>query len=114
MKYNNISPTYLLYQTIIGESDIESLVKTLSLENEKIIITEIIIGQDYKVVNKMLKDLNIPINLNISCIIRQADVIIPNGTTEILADDKLVIVSKKEDFESIINYFQEKVANDAR
>ena len=54
-----------------------------------------------------------PVSLNISCIFREPEVIIPNGLTEILQNDKLVIVCKKEDLESAVKYFKEKVEADA-
>lgn len=108
-----ISSTYLLYQTIKGESEIESLVKTLSLENERIVISEIVIKEDYNVANKQLKELNLPVSLNISCILREPDIIIPDGLTTIMPNDKLVIVCKKENLESVINYFKERVVHNA-
>ena len=107
-----ISSTYLLYQTIKGESEVESLVKTLSIENEKIAISEIVIREGCKVCMKALKDLSLPFNANISCIFREPEVIIPDGATKIKAKDKLVVVGKKEDLKVVVDYVKEKVESD--
>lgn len=101
-----ISSTYLVAQTIKRESNIENLIKTLSIEDDKIIITEIEINDDYDIVDKMIKDINIPSNVIISCILRNLDVIIPNGKTFIKVKDKLIIVSAPKDQSSIIQFIQ--------
>lgn len=107
-----ISSTYLLYQTIKGESEVESLVKTLSIEDEKIAISEIVIEASSNVCMKPLKDLRLPFKANISCIFREPEVIIPSGETVIKENDKLVVVCKREDLGTVVDYFKGKVESD--
>lgn len=109
-----ISSTYLLYKTIESESEVETIAKTLAVENEQIVISEIIIRDEWIVVNKKLKEFNCPITMNVSCILRGLEVIIPDGNTIILPKDKLVVVCKKEDMGKLSDFFQIKVADDAR
>ena len=107
-----ICSTYLLGESIKYESLIESFTKTLSLENDKIVITELLIEKDYKIANKIIKNINFPPRVNISCIFRDPEVIIPNGDSLIKSEDKLIIVSTPIDQEMIIEFFKTKVDDD--
>lgn len=104
-----ISSTYLVAQTILRESTIENLINSLSLEQDKIVITEVEIESDSKVVHSMLKDIPLPKGVNVSCIIRNPHVIVPNGSTMIEAYDRLVILSIEQSQEPLLKIIQEKV-----
>ncbi len=103
-----ICSTYLLGESITSESIIEDFIKTISIENEKIVIVELIIDSECLLVNQKIKDANIPYFLNISCIYRDPDVIIANGDTVILPDDKLVIATTPEHHQESIDFIQRK------
>lgn len=101
-----ISSMYLLGNTIRAESSIESLIKTMSVEDDKIVMTEILIDEKYDIANKKISDINFPRFANISCIFRNPNVIIPNGQTLILPKDKLIIVSTPQDQRKIIEFIK--------
>jgi trk system potassium uptake protein TrkA len=101
-----ISASYLLTERIKGESDIESIFKTLSLENEKIVITEIKIQKEFWCVGMSLKDLDLPSTGNITCIFRDPEVIIPRGNTVIQANDTIVLASAPEHQEELIEFIK--------
>jgi len=107
-----ICSTYLLGESIKYESLIESFTKTLSLENDKIVITELLIEDDYLIAGKVIKNIDFPPRVNISCIFRDPEVIIPNGDSLIKAGDKLIIVSTPKDQEMIVKFFKTKVDDD--
>jgi trk system potassium uptake protein TrkA len=107
-----ICSTYLLGESIKNESIIETFTKKLSLENDKIMIAETLVDEDYAVANKMIKDIAFPPSINISCIYREPEVIIPNGSSVIKPGDKLIIVSSPEDQEMIIDFIHQKVDED--
>jgi len=109
-----ISSTYLVAQTIKRESTIENLIKTLSIEDDMIVITEIQIEEGYEIVDKMLMDINPPSNVNISCIIRDSQMIIPNGQTIIKSKDRLVLVSTPNDQNEIIKFIQKRKIDDKK
>jgi trk system potassium uptake protein TrkA len=60
-------------------------------------VTELIVEADFPVVNKRIMDMELPKNVIIGSIIRDGKMIIPNGSTEILSGDKLIIISSKEE-----------------
>jgi trk system potassium uptake protein len=103
-----ISSTYVLGQTIKNESSVESILKTLSIEDEKIIMIEISIDAEAKLTDTKIKDIKFPVNINISCIFRDPHVIIPTGETMIKADDRLIIVTTPNEQDAIIDFIQKK------
>ncbi len=103
-----ISSTYLMAQTILNESSVENIIKTLSIEDEKIVMIEIGVEEDFAMVNQRIMDIPFPRNINISCIFRDPHVIIPKGDTCIKAGDKLIIISTPSEKEEIIDFIQKK------
>lgn len=103
-----ISATFLLGQSIKTEMSVEKWFRTLSIEDEKIVMIEIVVESGFKLVNRAIKDINFPENINISCIFRDPEVIIPNGNTVIKTTDKLIIISKTEAQDEVIRFIQKK------
>lgn len=101
-----ISSTYLLASSIVSESSLETLAKSMSLEDDKIVLSEVLVKDNYQIANKQIMDINFPKTGTISCIYRKPNVIIPNGKSLILASDKLFVVSSKKDQKSIIDFIQ--------
>jgi trk system potassium uptake protein TrkA len=103
-----ISSTYLLAQTILNESSVENIIKTLSIEDEKIVMIEMGVEENFMLVNKRIMDINFPKNINISCIFRDPHVIIPKGDTAIKSGDKLIIISTPNEQEEITKFIKKK------
>lgn len=98
-----ISATYSISKLIEQASTIESLMNTLALENEKIIMSEILIDKNYLSVGKKLAEIVFPENAIISCILRNNSMIVPNGSTVIEFGDKLFIISTPENQKEALN-----------
>ncbi len=101
-----ISASYLLTERIRGESDVESIFRTLSLEDEKIVITEVKVMDTFPCINQTLAQLRLPNSGNITCIFRDPDVIIPRGNTVIQAGDTIVIASAQESQQELVDYLK--------
>lgn len=101
-----ISSTEQLVQSILSESSLESLIKTMSLEDEKIVLTEIVIKSTYNIAHKHIMEINFPKTGSIACIYRRPRVIIPNGSTLILPKDKLIVLSTPNEQKNIIDFVQ--------
>ncbi len=102
-----ISSTYLLGESIKNESSIEDIVKTLSLEDDKIVISEIVVDKSFSIVNKKIVDINFPKEANIACIYRKPTVVIPYGQTIIRANDKLLVVSSPKEQQMVIDFVKQ-------
>ena len=72
-------------------------------EEKSTTLTEISISDKSNIVNKSIKDANLPNDILIVMIKRDGEVLIPNGSTIILADDILVITSNNiEEVDNLI------------
>lgn len=108
-----VSSTYLLAESIKAKASVEELIRTLSVEDDKIAIFEMIIKEDFNIVNKTLKEIKFPATVSVSCVYRTPHVIIPNGNTKLLANDKVLFVTTKENQDAIIKLISTK-AQDAK
>ena len=99
---NAISATYMIANYIEQASTVENLVSTLSVEHGQIVLTELLVESASPVCGKQLMDIDFRGNVIISCIVRGADMLIPNGRTQIHANDKLIILSSPEHQADII------------
>lgn len=99
-----ISSTQLLLASITSETSLETLIKTMSFEDDKIVLTEVQIKPSYDICNKKICEISFPKTGSISCIYRKPRVVIPNGQSMILPKDKLLFVSSPSDQKSIINF----------
>lgn len=104
-----ISSIYMLGQTIKEESNLKALFKTLSMEDEKISITEIEVKENYGLHGKQIMNLDLPPRINISCILRGNTVIIPNGKTMIFLGDKLLMISATTDQKQIYSMLEKNM-----
>lgn len=99
-----ISSTQLLIDSINSESSLETLIKTMSFEDNKISLTEVVIKASFLICRKQISEISFPKEGSISCIYRKPRVIIPNGQTVILPKDKLLFVSAPKDKDDIIDF----------
>ena len=103
-----VCSTYLLGETIEREASIESLIKTLSFEDNKITMLEITVEKDSMLAKIALKDLRADIPLNVCCIFRNPNVLIPNGQTVLLPRDKVFAVSSSEHKAALLQFLSKK------
>ncbi|MBQ4253856.1 MAG: TrkA family potassium uptake protein, partial [Erysipelotrichaceae bacterium] len=103
-----VCSTYLLSEQIRSSASVENLINSLSLEDNKIIILELRITEGLSVQGKTLKDINISNLGSVSAIMRADKTIIPNGNTELLDGDKVLVVTSEENRNRIVNLFQRK------
>ena len=78
----------------------------MSLENSRIVITEIRVKKDFFCANKQLKNISLPNTGNITCIFRDPSVLIPRGDTSIIPGDLLIIASAPNDQKDLVQYIR--------
>jgi trk system potassium uptake protein len=103
-----ISSTYLLAQSIKSESSVESLIKTLSIENDKIQVIEAVVLAKYKIANCRIMDIDFPKTASIAAIYRKYQIFIPNGQVTLLPRDTLVIVTTPEHRQDVLDFVQKE------
>ncbi|MBO7120963.1 MAG: NAD-binding protein, partial [Bacilli bacterium] len=101
-----ISSTYLLAKSIKNESNAESLIKSLSLDNEKIVMIEATLLPKYWICDQAIKDMGFPKNASIAYVVRNYNFIIPNGDLVLRPMDTLVVACAKENEVEILRFLK--------
>ena len=103
-----VSSTAIIADLIEQEVDYAGIKTIMKLKEGKIILNEINIFPDSHVIDKSLKDLEIPKGCIFISVIRGKKVIIPNGFTVLHPDDVLLTVSSNENQKELKEYFVKK------
>ncbi|MBQ8600027.1 MAG: Trk system potassium transporter TrkA [Clostridia bacterium] len=109
---NTVSPKQVVASRII--SYIRALANTVGsnvltlyrLVNNQVEALEFSVKKQERIYNKPLKELKIKNNCLIACIIRQNEVIIPNGDSEIRLGDNVVVVTTHKNFDDLTDVFE--------
>lgn len=100
-----VSSTSIIADLIEQEVDYAGMKPLMKLKNGKIVLSEILVKKESPACNKSLKDINIPGNCVLVSVIRDEEVIIPNGFTVLNDGDYIIAVSSQEDQNELRNYF---------
>lgn len=100
-----VSSTSIIADLIEQEVDYSGVKTLTKLKNNKIVLSEIQISESSPVCNKSLKDIDLPKDCILVSVIRDEEVIIPNGSTILQQNDYVIAVSSGEDQERLRNYF---------
>jgi trk system potassium uptake protein TrkA len=109
---NNVSPKQIVANRII--SYIRALANTVGsnvltlyrLVNNQVEALEFAAKKQEAFFNKPLKELKLKRNCLIACIIRQNEVIIPNGDAQIQLGDNVVVVTTHKNFDDLTDVFE--------
>ena len=99
-----ICSTETLVSSVLAESSLESLTKTMSFENDKIVMSEIVVKSNSLIAHKRIMDINCPKEGSIACVYRRPRVIIPNGSTLILPKDKIFVLTVPAEQKRLIEF----------
>lgn len=109
---NYVSAKHIVAERIVGyaraiENSRGSNVLTLyQLVNNQVEALEFAARKTSHIYNKPLKDLKIKKDCLIACIIRNNEVIIPNGNSEIRLGDNVVVVTTHKNFDDLTHAFE--------
>ncbi len=87
------SATRLIGMILDQETNFEDITAFMPLAQGRINITEVRLAPDSPAVGKTLLDLELTENSLIACIIRNDEVIVPRGATQLEVDDYLLLIS---------------------
>jgi len=88
-----VCSTEVIANLIEYESDKDNFKIIHTLERGSMILVEILIHKDSKWSDSFLKDLELPDDCVITSILRSEKVIFPRGDTQILEDDKVLVIT---------------------
>lgn len=93
---NVISSTYSVSKLLEQATTLENLVNTLSSEEEAFSISEVIIQEGASICGTQLKNIKLPEQARITCVIHKGKMVIPTGQTVLHPEDKVLLLSAKE------------------
>jgi trk system potassium uptake protein len=100
-----VSSTSIITDLIEHEVDFFGVNTLIRLKNDKIVISEIKIIESSPSCNKSISELEMPKDCIIISIIRNDEVIIPNGFSILRTDDLIITVSSLENQKVLIEFF---------
>ena len=89
-----ISATYLITKVIEQMVTVNEISELIPVAEGKIVMMEIVVKKNYPICNKILSEADIPDEAVIGCVVKSMSTIIPNGTTKIIENDRLIILSE--------------------
>jgi trk system potassium uptake protein TrkA len=102
------SATRLIGMILDQETNFEDITAFMPLAQGRINVTEVRLAPDSPAVGKTLLDLELTENSLIACIIRNDEVIVPRGATQLEVDDHLLLIShpdnQRHDLEVLCGY----------
>ena len=105
-----INATNLLVSNLENDATLTNLTRTFSIgEENKVVLVEILINEDFPFVEQELQNIKIPKTINVSAIFRDPTVIIPHGETKIKKGDKLIIVTTPNDKDGVLKFFEKRL-----
>lgn len=84
------------------QATVDNITSSIAVGEGRVSITEVRIENDSPVVNKAMKNINMPSEIIVGCILRKDTTIIPRGETVILADDTLIMIAEAGEEEKAI------------
>lgn len=91
-----ISPKPLIVSKIMQYVRRGRIISMHSINGGKTEVTEIDVSENSSVTNSLIEELELPTNVIIGAIIRNKQFIIPEGNEQILAHDRLIVVSPSD------------------
>ncbi|RLI76217.1 Trk system potassium transporter TrkA [Archaeoglobales archaeon] len=104
-----ICPQLALASEIANLVTIPGAIEVISFSGGDVEMVEISVKETSPIVGKRIAELNLPLNVIITAIYRNGELVLPRGDTEILAGDKMAIVGKPDDLVEIRDYFGEPI-----
>jgi len=95
-----ISATRILSTIFQEEAVFEQIAEIMALAEGKVAVSEVHLDAQSPALDRPLQDLDLPRDALIGGIIRQGHVIVPCGSTRLLAGDRLILIATAESLEA--------------
>jgi trk system potassium uptake protein TrkA len=99
----SFSTTQIVSNLIEGRASLEQIINLLPVGEGRVHVTEIMLDADAPVAGKFLKDIVLPENALVAVAIRGDQPIVPRGANQLLAGDRLVLITLPENHGAVLN-----------
>ncbi len=97
-----VSTTRIFGEWIEQQSLDESIRKHLPDNDSRVVIRDVVLSKNAPSIGKKLWEIGFPPNSIVTCILREEEIIIPQGNTILLSGDKVVVISSAQSFDTMI------------
>jgi trk system potassium uptake protein TrkA len=102
---SSFSTTQIIGSLIEQRASTEQITNCLPIAEGRVNVTEIIVDAGFPVAGKFLKDVKLPGNALVAVVIRDKEPIIPRGASQLMAGDRVVLITLPEDHGSALRAF---------
>jgi trk system potassium uptake protein TrkA len=102
---SSFSTTHIIGSLIEQRASTEQITNFLPVAEGRVNVTEIIVDAGFPVAGKFLKDIKLPENALVAVVIRDKEPIIPRGASQLLAGDRVVLITLPENHGSALKAF---------
>jgi len=99
------STTHIIGSLIEQRASLEQITNMLSVGEGLVNVTEILLDADSPVAGKLLKDIDLPENALVAVVIRDNQPIVPRGANQLLAGDRVVLITLPENHGPVLREF---------
>jgi trk system potassium uptake protein TrkA len=99
------STTHIVSSLIEQRASLEQITNLLPVGEGRVNVTEIILDADSPVAGKLLKDIDLPENALVAVVIRDNQPIVPRGTNDLQAGDRVVLITLPENHGPVLKAF---------
>jgi trk system potassium uptake protein len=102
---SSFSTTHIIGSLIEQRASLEQIINLLPVGEGRVNVTEIILEVNSPVAGKLLKDIVLPENTLVAVVMRGKQPIVPRGATQLLADDRVVLITLPENHGTVLKAF---------
>jgi trk system potassium uptake protein len=102
---SSFSTTHIIGSLIEQRASLEQIINLLPVGEGRVNVTEIILEVNSPVAGKLLKDIVLPENVLVAVVMRGKQPIVPRGATQLLADDRVVLITLPENHGTVLKAF---------
>ncbi|RJP93723.1 MAG: TrkA family potassium uptake protein [Desulfobacteraceae bacterium] len=99
------STTHIVGSLIEQRASLEQIINLMPVGEGRVNVTEIILDADSPVSGKLLKDIILPKNALVAVVIRSNQPIVPRGDNDLLAGDRVVLITLPENHGAVLKAF---------
>jgi trk system potassium uptake protein len=90
------SATKVIASVIEQQADFEDITSLIPLANGRVNVTDVRLDSDSPAIGKSLEEIDLTHGSLVACILRDDEVLVPRGSTRLLVNDHLILISQPE------------------
>jgi trk system potassium uptake protein len=98
-----ISAAQLIAQVVEEEAGFEDIINLMPIAQGRVNVTEILLTRQAPVIGKTLRQIALPDNSLVAAVIRDEEVIIPHGDTQLALYDRLLIITEPDNHGQVLH-----------